>query len=84
MSKDGRLYDPEARLTRAQTAQALTAAGFPTSAATLATMATRGGGPPFKKYAPRAVYGLSEVMAWAKTRLAKPVSKSVAAIHALA
>jgi hypothetical protein len=84
MSKHDQLHDPEARLTRAQIAQALTAAGFPTSAATLATMATRGGGPPFEKYGPRAIYRLSEAMAWAKARLTKPACKPAAAIDAAA
>jgi hypothetical protein len=34
--------DPDALLTRDQTAKALTAVGFPTKASTLATKATRG------------------------------------------
>ena len=36
----------EALLTRSQTAEALVKAGFPVSAKTLATKASRGGGPP--------------------------------------
>ena len=39
---------PDALLTRSETAAALTAAGFPVRAATLATKATRGGGPAFR------------------------------------
>jgi hypothetical protein len=38
--------DPEMLLTREAMAQALTEAGFPISRATLATKASRGGGPP--------------------------------------
>ena len=39
--------DPAARLTRAQ---ALTCRGYKVAPATLATLATRGGGPPFAKF----------------------------------
>src|SRR6516164_6710537 len=46
---------PDALLPRDKFAAALTEAGFPTSAKTLATKATRGGGPPFQKYGPRAL-----------------------------
>jgi hypothetical protein len=60
-------------LTRDRTAAALTAAGFPTSAATLATMATRGGGPPYQKYGPRVIYRWGAALAWAKGRLSGPV-----------
>jgi hypothetical protein len=38
--------DPDALLGRKQTADALTEAGYPVAAATLTTMASRGGGPP--------------------------------------
>ena len=48
--------DVETRLTRQQTAAALTEAGFPVSTATLTTKATRGGGPPFSHFGPRVLY----------------------------
>jgi hypothetical protein len=48
--------DPETLLTREAAAKVLTVAGFPTSPATLATKASRGGGPPFRKFGPRALY----------------------------
>jgi hypothetical protein len=38
--------DPDVLLRRSQTAQALTESGFPVKVATLATKASRGGGPP--------------------------------------
>jgi hypothetical protein len=63
---------PEVLLNRAQTAEALTAAGYPTSAATLSTKATRGGGPSYVKYGPRVLYRWGTVLAWAQARL-KPV-----------
>ena len=40
---------PDQLLTRTELAAALTELGFPTSPATLATRATRGGGPLFRK-----------------------------------
>src|SRR5271154_2572912 len=42
--------DPDTLLTRVGCAAALTAAGFPTSPKTLATKASRGGGPPFRRW----------------------------------
>ena len=59
----------DALLTRQEVAVALTANGFPTSAATLATKATRGGGPPFHRFGPRALYRWSEALRWAESRL---------------
>jgi hypothetical protein len=43
-------------LTRQRTAEALTAAGYPISHRTLATKATRGGGPPYSLFSGRALY----------------------------
>ena len=42
--------DLDALLTRNRTAEALQEAGFPVRAKTLATMASRGGGPRFQKF----------------------------------
>ena len=56
---------PDALLTRDRTAEALTEAGFPVKAKTLATKATRGGGPPFSKFGPRALYRWDDAIAWA-------------------
>jgi hypothetical protein len=66
------LPDPEALLTRDATAAALTDAGFPTSPKTLATKATRGGGPPFQHYGPRCLYRWRDALAWAEARLTGP------------
>lgn len=59
-------------LNRQQTARSLSLAGFPVSQATLSTMATRGGGPPFCKWGPRAMYRWGDVLDWAKGRLSAP------------
>jgi hypothetical protein len=48
--------DPDALLTRDRAAEALNEAGYPTSPATLATRASRGGGPPFRKFGTRPLY----------------------------
>ena len=61
--------DPETLLTRDQVAEALTAAGFPVKAKTLATKATRGGGPPYQRFGARPLYRWGESLAWARSRL---------------
>jgi hypothetical protein len=66
--------DSDARLTRKQTAEALSAAGYPIADATLATMASRGGGPLFSKFGPRAIYRWGDALEWAKSRLSRPLS----------
>jgi hypothetical protein len=60
---------PDALLTRSQTAAALNESGFPTSEATLATQASRGGGPPFQHYGKRVLYAWSTTLNWAHSRL---------------
>jgi hypothetical protein len=71
--------DPDALLRRAQTADALTAAGYPTATATLATKATRGGGPPFRHYGRIPVYRWGDALAWAEGRLSRPVRSTAEA-----
>ncbi|CAN2533406.1 hypothetical+protein [Methylocapsa aurea] len=63
----------DARLSRKDVAAALTAAGFQTSPATLATMATRGGGPVFQRYGRKPLYRWGDALEWAKSRLSKPI-----------
>lgn len=64
--------NPDALLMRDQAAVALTERGYKTSKATLATLASRGGGPTFVKYGPRPLYRLSDLLAWAQSRLTPP------------
>jgi len=79
------LPDPEALLTRRQVAEALTEAGYPTAPATLATKATRGGGPPFLKYGPKSMYRWGATLSWAQSRLTPArISTSEAANQAAA
>ena len=60
-------------LTREQIASALTAAGFPISAKTLASRVSRGGGPPFQKFGHRALYRLDASLDWAHDQLSPSV-----------
>ena len=66
--------DPDARLTRNAIAAALTEAGYPIRPATLATKASRGGGPPFRRFGKVPLYRWSDALAWAESRLTRPVS----------
>jgi hypothetical protein len=64
--------DPDALLGRKETAAALTEAGFPIAAETLTTKASRGGGPPYSLFGPRALYRWADALAWARARLSDP------------
>jgi hypothetical protein len=64
--------DPNIRLTRVAAAEALTTAGFPVSPATLATKATRGGGPPFQRFGRVPLYRWGDCLDWAHSRLSAP------------
>jgi hypothetical protein len=63
----------DALLSRAETAVALTALGYRISAATLATKAVRGGGPPFMKFSRYATYRWADAGAWAKASCSRSV-----------
>jgi hypothetical protein len=65
--------DRDALLTRDATAAALSEAGFPVAPTTLATKATRGGGPPFRKFGPRPLYRWGDALDWARSRLGPPM-----------
>jgi hypothetical protein len=68
--------DPETLLTRQAVAEALTAAGYPTSPKTLATKASRGGGPAFRKWSNRPLYTWGSALAWAQSRLGPVVTST--------
>lgn len=63
-------------LTRRQMAEALTEAGYPTAESTLATKASRGGGPPYEAWGNRRLYRWGRGLAWAKSRLSPPACSS--------
>jgi hypothetical protein len=64
--------NPDTRLSRRDTAAALTASGYPISAATLSTLASRGGGPEYTLFNGRALYRLGDALAWAEARMSAP------------
>jgi hypothetical protein len=64
--------DPDARLTRKRTAEALTEEGYPTKEKTLATKASRGGGPPYEIWCGRAMYCWGPTLSWARDQLSQP------------
>ena len=64
--------NPDDLLTRSRTAAELTAAGYPTATATLATKACRGGGPLYRTYSGRALYRWADALAWAESRTSTP------------
>jgi hypothetical protein len=63
---------PDDMLRRQAMAHELTQAGYPTSPATLATMASRGGGPPYQLYGRIPLYTWGPGLAWARARLSAP------------
>jgi hypothetical protein len=65
--------NPDALLTRRATAEALSAAGFPVRPATLATKASRGGGPPFRRFGRVPLYQWGDTLDWARSRLSAPM-----------
>ena len=68
--------NPDALLTRKRAAAALTAHGYQTAESTLATLASRGGGPIFQKFGPRVIYRWADLLAWAKDRTSQPVTNT--------
>jgi len=68
--------NPDTLLTRPQFGAALRAAGFPIADKTLATRASRGGGPPYCRFGPRVLYQWGPGLAWAQSRLSAPISST--------
>jgi hypothetical protein len=64
---------PDTRLNRKQAADALSGIGYPVAEATLATLGSRGGGPPFAKFGPRVIYRWQDLLEWAQKRTSKSV-----------
>jgi hypothetical protein len=64
--------DPGTFLTRYQLAETLEQCGISVSYDTLATKATRGGGPPFRIFGKSAVYQWADVVAWVLETMGEP------------
>jgi hypothetical protein len=60
--------DASALLRRHAVASALSAAGYPVSATTLATQASRGGGPPYRLFGRIPLYRWGDALSWAEGR----------------
>jgi hypothetical protein len=67
---------PETLLRRSAVAAALTASGYPVATTTLATMATRGGGPRFVTFGRVPLYRWDDALAWARGRTSSPRSST--------
>ena len=63
---------PSTKLVRTAAAEALTAAGFDTTASTLVTLAHRGNGPDYDIFNGRARYTWGTLLEWAEARVKKP------------
>jgi hypothetical protein len=63
---------PDALLRRRTTVEALNAKGYPIAEATLATMASRGGGPPYRLFGRVPLYRWGDSLAWAEGKLSAP------------
>jgi hypothetical protein len=76
MTEEQSKIDKEALFRRADAAVALTSAGYPISPSTLATMASRGGGPVFRRFGPKVLYRWGDLIEWAELR-SSPFDHSV-------
>lgn len=63
---------PGSLLTRDKAAAALSKIGYPTTKLTLGTLASRGGGPVYRRYGRRALYRWSDLVSWAESRCMAP------------
>ncbi len=70
--------NPDVLLPRAQAAHALMALGYPVAPSTLATKATRGDGPPYRRFGRKPLYRWGDVLAWAEARMTEPRRKRAA------
>ena len=68
--------NPDVVLDRKGAAAALTEAGFQTAPSTLATLACRGGGPPYRLFGRKPLYRWGDVLEWAVNRTSAPASSS--------
>ncbi len=68
----GKRLDYYTKLTRPEFADVATAAGFRTTPGTLATQASRNGGPPFGNWGLRTLYEFGPSMEWVLARFATP------------
>jgi hypothetical protein len=61
-------FSPDAMFTRDKGAVALSDLGYPVTKATLATLASRGGGPLYRRFGKRVLYRWCDLVDWAEAR----------------
>lgn len=61
-------------LSRVEAVAALRALGFPATVRTLATLASRGQGPIYRRFGARVLYRHADLLAWAEGRLSAPLA----------
>ncbi len=76
------MQNPQALLSRKDLAAALAGQGFSVAHASLASMATRGGGPPFQKFGNRVLYVWADALEWAHGKLSPARSTTSEHRHA--
>ncbi len=64
--------NPEMLLTRDKAATALGERGYPVTKPALATLATRGGGPPYRRFGRRVLYRWGDLLSWAEEHCSTP------------
>jgi hypothetical protein len=64
--------DRNTLLTRVKLSEAFSALGIPVATASLASMVTRGNGPPYRKFGQVALYRWGDALDWAESRLSTP------------
>jgi len=68
--------NPDSLLTRPQTGAGLRAEGYPVADKTLATLASRGGGPPYRRFGALVLYRWGDALQWAQSRLSPPIGST--------
>jgi hypothetical protein len=63
-------------LTRSEAGRVLRNLGFPVADKTLATRASRGRGPIFRRFGAKPLYRFGDLLAWAESRLGPPIGSS--------
>lgn len=63
-------------LTRAEASDFLQSKGYPVAKGTLQKLASIGGGPDYHRFGHRALYKADSLIAWAQSRLSKPISST--------
>ena len=75
---DAHNIPPDTLLDRRQLAEALCQLGFTVTRQTLETMASRGSGPPYRRWGGVVRYEWSAALVWARARLSEPHSSPAA------